>query len=114
MGPESRGSKKSFCPRRAAAGESRYLLVRSSGSPGSGESVLITTHSWGEKSSLSSEKFCLPCPNCSEAIAPATATKNRANNVNLSMDGPLATILIENLQPKPTTGAIKSGSQVAG
>src|SRR6266849_3075345 len=51
MGPESRGSKKSFCPSRAAAGESRYLLVVSTGRAGNGESVLIIAHSCGEKPS---------------------------------------------------------------
>src|SRR6266478_7039710 len=51
MGPARRGSKKSFCPRRAAAGESRYLLVVSTGRAGNGESVLIIAHSWGEKPS---------------------------------------------------------------
>src|SRR6267378_8345808 len=51
MGPARRGSKKSFCPRRAAAGESRYLLVVSTGKAGNGESVLMIAHSWREKPS---------------------------------------------------------------
>jgi hypothetical protein len=51
MGPESRGSKKSFCPSRAAAGESPYLLVVSTGRPGNGESVLTIAHSKGERPS---------------------------------------------------------------
>src|SRR5690349_21358008 len=45
MGPERRGSKKSFCPRRAAAAESRYLLVVSTGRAGNGERVLMIAHS---------------------------------------------------------------------
>src|SRR5436190_18281235 len=49
IGPESRGSKKSFWPRSAAAGESRYLLVASTGSAGRGESVLTMAHSSAEK-----------------------------------------------------------------
>src|SRR5205807_8324122 len=57
MGPESRGSKNSFCPRRAAAGEARYLLVVSTVSAGSGESDLITAHSWREKPSLAELSF---------------------------------------------------------
>src|SRR5215831_477572 len=52
MGPDRRGSKKSFCPRSAAAGESRYLLVVSTGRAGSGDSVLMSAHSCGEKPSL--------------------------------------------------------------
>src|SRR4051812_30668446 len=39
IGPESRGSKNSFWPRSAAAAESRYLLVVSTGGAGSGDSV---------------------------------------------------------------------------
>src|SRR5215472_10897807 len=49
MGPESRGSKNSFWPNKAAAGESRYLFVVSTGKFGNGESVLMTAHSCGEK-----------------------------------------------------------------
>src|SRR5258708_35015541 len=49
MGPERGGSKKSFCPKRAGAGESRYLLVVSTGKPGNGESVLTIAHSRREK-----------------------------------------------------------------
>src|SRR5262249_25168482 len=45
IGPESRGSKKSFWPSRAAASESRYLFVVSTGSAGSGESVWMVAHS---------------------------------------------------------------------
>src|SRR5215470_16672275 len=53
IGPERRGSKKSFCPSSAASAESRYLLLVSLGSSGSGESVAITARSAGEKMSLS-------------------------------------------------------------
>src|ERR1700742_3758572 len=45
IGPESRGSKKSFCPSSAAAGESAYLLVGSAGRGGSGERAWIIFHS---------------------------------------------------------------------
>src|SRR5258708_29279187 len=98
MGPERRGSKKSFCPRRAAAGESRYILVVSTGSAGNGERVLMIAHSWREKPScfLSSESedcFKLGSANGlalspSEAVsseypketASATDTTNRPNH----------------------------------
>src|SRR5262245_29913057 len=52
MGPDRRGSKNSFCPRSAAARESRYLLVVSTGRSGSGDNVLMTAHSCGEKPSV--------------------------------------------------------------
>src|SRR5437764_2559815 len=52
MGPERRGSKNSFCPRRAAASESRYLLVVSTGRSGNGERVLMVAHSCWLKPSL--------------------------------------------------------------
>src|SRR5690242_10838151 len=39
IGPASRGSKNSFCPRNAASAESRYLLVVSTGRVGRGERV---------------------------------------------------------------------------
>src|SRR5215471_7492136 len=51
IGPERRGSKKSFCPKRAAASESRYLFVVSTGRSGKGERVLIIAHCLGEKPS---------------------------------------------------------------
>src|SRR5260370_30566639 len=52
MDPERRGSKKSFCPRRSAAGESRYLLVLSTGRSGNGERVLMISHSSWENISV--------------------------------------------------------------
>src|SRR6266700_2811996 len=62
-----RGSKKSFCPSSAAAGESRYLFVVSIGRAGRGESALMIAHSSGEKSALSG----LDLPACSWMAAPA-------------------------------------------
>src|SRR5580765_3746783 len=68
IGPESRGSKKSFCPRSAAAGESRYLFVASTGSAGSGESVLTMAHSEAEKIAESGVmEWFLPTAVCAEA-----------------------------------------------
>src|SRR5437763_14805123 len=52
MGPERRGSVNSVCPRRAAASESRYLLVVSTGRSGNGERVLMVAHSCWLKPSL--------------------------------------------------------------
>src|SRR5580692_6207358 len=61
MGPERRGSKKSSWPSSAAAGESRYSLVVSTGKSGNGESVLMTTHSCFEKLTLSVSGVLLSC-----------------------------------------------------
>src|SRR4051794_1110094 len=49
IAPEIRGSKKIFCPSKAAAAESRYLFVVSTGGAGKGESVCRTDNSSGEK-----------------------------------------------------------------
>src|SRR5690349_3954 len=69
IGPDSRGSKKSFWPSRAAVAESRYLLVVSTGRAGRGERLRMVAHSEGEKPSW---------PDCPHSIhAAATAPKQR-------------------------------------
>src|SRR6516162_6382988 len=90
MGPESRGSKNNFCPRSAAAGESRYLLVVSTGRSGSGDSVFMMAHSWGENPSppesfSPAEGLALAStvgvpPRYHVPIASATDPSNRATN----------------------------------